>query len=50
MFEWYVVWGGSKNGHQKVKCLKEIGQHVHNIITILGALVTIIGRARTIIQ
>ena len=33
LFEWYLVMCGSKNGHQKYMCLKEIGlcaQHVLN--------------------
>lgn len=39
-----VVWGGSKNIiYQKIICLKEIVQHIQNIITILLSLVTVIG-------
>ena len=31
IFEWYVVWCGFKNGHQKDICLKEIGLRAQNI-------------------
>ena len=41
-FEWFVVWCGSKNGHQKgITCSKEIGVHAQNMITILGSIVNI---------
>ena len=29
---------GSKNGHQKVMCLKEIGLHAQNTLSILGSI------------
>ena len=52
-FEWFVIWCGSKNGHQKgIMCLKEIGHRAHNMITIPGSIVNIIvggGRGRTLI-
>ena len=34
---------GSKNGHQKDMCLKEIGLRAQNMLTILGSIVNIIG-------
>ena len=35
IFELYVVWCASKNGYQKDMCLKEIGLHAQNMISIL---------------
>jgi len=35
VFEWYVVKCGSRNGHQKDVCLKEIRLCVQSMITIL---------------
>ena len=35
---------GSKTGHQKDMCLTKIKLHVHNVLTILGSVVYIIGR------
>ena len=43
LFEWYVVRCSSKNGDQKDMCLKEIGLHAQNMITILGSIVNISG-------
>ena len=44
IFEWYVVWCGSKNGYQKgIMCLKGIGLCVKNLITILGSTYNIMG-------
>ena len=40
----YVVWCGSNNGYQKgIMCLKEIGIHAQNMITVLGTIVNITG-------
>ena len=39
IFEWYMVWCGFKNGYQNDMCLKEIGIHAQNMITILGSIV-----------
>ena len=36
VFEWYVVWCGYKNKYEKDICLKEIGLHAQNMITILS--------------
>ena len=38
IYEWYVVRCGSKNGHQNDMCLKEIGLHAQNMLTILGSM------------
>ena len=38
MFEWCVVRCGSKNGHQKDMCSKEIGLHAQNLLTIQGSI------------
>jgi hypothetical protein len=35
MFQWHVVWCGSKNTYQKDMFVKEIRLHVENMITIL---------------
>ena len=43
IFEWYVVWCGSKSKYQKDKCSKEIGLCVLNIITMLALIMNIIG-------
>ena len=43
IFEWYVVRCGSKNRYQNDLCLKEIGLHAQNMVTILGSTVNIIG-------
>ena len=42
IFEWYVVLHGSKNVYQKDTCLKEIGLHVQNMMTILSSIANII--------
>ena len=34
---------GSKNGHQEGVCLKEIGLHAQNMLSILGSMVNMIG-------
>ena len=44
VFEWYVVWCGSKSGYQKDKCFEEIRLHAQNVVDILGSIVNIIGR------
>ena len=36
-----MVWCGSKNGYQNNTCLKEIGLHAPNMITILKSIVNI---------
>jgi hypothetical protein len=41
-FEWYVVCCGFKNGHQKYTCLKEIGLHAQDMLSILGSIFNII--------
>ena len=48
-YHWYVVWCYSKKGFQKKMCLKKIGQHDQNIITILSSIVNMIGETYTII-
>ena len=35
IFQWCVVYYGSKNGYQKDMCLKEIGLCVQNMIMII---------------
>jgi len=51
VFEWYVVvWCNSKDGCQKHLFFKEIGLCVHNVVTILGSTINIIGRAYETIQ
>ena len=39
VFEWCMVGWGSKNGHQKDICWKEIGLYVQNLLTILDVIV-----------
>ena len=39
LFELFVVRCGSKNGHQKNMCLKDIGLHAPNMLTFLGSIV-----------
>lgn len=39
VFEWYVVPWGSKNGHQKDTCIKEIGLCHEHILTTLGSTI-----------
>lgn len=43
IIEWFIVRCGSKNGYQKDMCLKVIGLCAHNILTILGSIVYMIG-------
>ena len=43
-FEWYMVRCGSKNGHQKDMCFKEIGLRAENILIILASIVNIIAK------
>ena len=43
IFEWYMVRFGSKDGHQKDICLKEIGLRAQTIITVLGSVVNLLG-------
>ena len=43
IFEWYVVWCGYKNEYKKDMCLKEIGLHAQNMITILSFTINMIG-------
>ena len=38
IFEWYLVWRGSKNKYRK-----EVGLHAQNMITVLVLIVNIIG-------
>ena len=45
MFERYVVWYGFKNRYHKDTWLKEIGLLALNMITILGSIINIIGKA-----
>ena len=42
IFEWDVVWHGSKNGYRKETCSKEIGLRAQNMITILNPIVNVI--------
>ena len=39
-----MVWCVSKSEYQKDKCFKEIRLHAHNVVNILGSIVSIIGR------
>ena len=41
IFEWYVVWHGSKNIYQKDMFLKEIRPHAQHIMIIQGSLINI---------
>ena len=41
-FTWYVVGWGSKNGHHKNVCLKEIRLCAKNMINILSSIINII--------
>ena len=41
--EWCVVRCGSKNEHKKDMCLKEVGLHAQNVITILDSVDNIVG-------
>ena len=43
IFEWYVVRYASRNGRHKDVCLNEIGLCAHNMLTILGSIINIIG-------
>ena len=43
IFEWYVVWCGSKNGYRKDMCLHEITLRAQHMMTILGSIVYVIG-------
>ena len=43
IFEWYVDRSGSKNGYEKDTCLREIGPHAQNMISILNSTTNIIG-------
>lgn len=44
MFEWWMVGHGSRNGHQKSRCWKEIGLRAQSIFTILNAIIIMIWR------
>ena len=41
---------GSKDGHQKDVCLKEIGLRAQTIITVLGSVVNLPGGTYTTIE
>jgi hypothetical protein len=43
IFEWFVVRCASWNGRHKDICLKEIGLCAHNMLTIMGSIINIIG-------
>ena len=43
IFEWIVVWCDLKNKYHKHVCLKGIGLFSHNMITIMGSTINIIG-------
>ena len=43
IFEWYLVWCGYKNEYKKDMCLKEIGLHAQNMITIVSLTINMIG-------
>jgi hypothetical protein len=48
IFKWYVVWCGSKNGHQKgMMCLDEIGLCAQKTLAVLGSIVNMIGGTYT---
>ena len=38
----HVLDMGFKNGQPKDMCLKEVGLHAHNILTIMGLVVNVI--------
>ena len=42
VFEWYVVWCASNNGHLKEMCLKEIGSRAQNILIIFSLIINMI--------
>ena len=42
MFEWSMVTCGTKNGHQRDMCLKEIRLRVQNMLTIQSVIVNMI--------
>ena len=43
ILEWHVVKCGSKNGHQRDMCLKEIqALHAQNMLTILSSIINMI--------
>ena len=44
IFEGYVFRCGSKNGYQKVMCLKEIGLCAQSMITVLDSIVSVTRR------
>ena len=44
IFDWYVVWWGLKNKHDKGHCSKEIGLRLHILITAVHSVVNTIGR------
>jgi hypothetical protein len=43
IFEWCVIMHVSTNGHHNDTCLKEIGLHAQNMITILDSIGNVIG-------
>ena len=43
IFEWRMVWCGSKNGYQEDMYVEEFRPHAQNMITILDSTVHIIG-------
>lgn len=43
IFEWLMIWCGSKNGYQKICVPKDIGLYARNMINILSSIMNIIG-------
>jgi hypothetical protein len=43
IFEWYVIWCGSKNGHQGHKCFEVIGLCAQNRLIGVNSIVNMIG-------
>jgi hypothetical protein len=43
IFEWHVVWCGSKNGYKKHMCLKAIRLHAQNMRAIMNSIAKLIG-------
>ena len=41
IFEWYVVWCGSKNRYHKDMFLRSIALHAQNMVPILSSIVNI---------
>ena len=49
IFDWCVVWWGSKNKHHKDTCSKGVGLHIQNLLTIPHSTLNTIGRTYVLI-